>query len=47
MYGGDGFWMFVDPSDPDYIYAESQGGYIGRINRKTHESRSIQPLPAV
>jgi photosystem II stability/assembly factor-like uncharacterized protein len=45
MYGGDGFWMFADPSDPDYIYAESQGGYIGRINRRTHESRSIQPLP--
>jgi len=45
MYGGDGFWMFVDPSDPDYIYAESQGGYIGRVNRKTHEARSIQPLP--
>jgi photosystem II stability/assembly factor-like uncharacterized protein len=45
MYGGDGFWMFVDPSDPNYIYAESQGGYIGRINRKTHEARSIQPLP--
>ncbi len=45
MYGGDGFWMFVDPFDPDYIYAESQGGEIGRINRKTHESRSIKPLP--
>src|SRR5437762_7021477 len=24
MYGGDGFWMFVDPTDPDYIYAEYQ-----------------------
>jgi hypothetical protein len=45
MYGGDGFWMFADPTDPDYIYAESQGGYIGRINRKTHEVRGIQPLP--
>ncbi len=45
MYGGDGFWMFPDPTDPDYLYAESQGGYIGRINRKTHESRGIQPLP--
>jgi photosystem II stability/assembly factor-like uncharacterized protein len=45
MYGGDGFWMFVDPTDPDYIYAESQGGYIGRVNRKTHETRGIQPLP--
>jgi len=45
MYGGDGFWMFADPFDPDYIYAEAQGGYIGRVNRKTHESRGIQPLP--
>ncbi|MGI9165870.1 MAG: sialidase [Pyrinomonadaceae bacterium] len=45
MYGGDGFWMFADPSDPDYLYAEYQGGGISRINRKTHESRNIQPLP--
>ncbi len=45
IYGGDGFWVFADPTDPDYVYAESQGGYIGRINRKTHETRSIQPLP--
>ncbi len=46
MYGGDGFWMFADASDPTYIYAEAQGGSIGRVNRKTHESRDIQPLPA-
>jgi photosystem II stability/assembly factor-like uncharacterized protein len=46
MYGGDGFWMFVDPTDPNYIYAESQGGEIGRVNRKTHETRSIKPLPS-
>src|SRR5438270_2463157 len=45
MYGGDGFWMFVDTSDPDYIYAESQGGEIGRVNRKTHEARTLKPLP--
>jgi len=45
MFGGDGFWMFVDPTDPDYIYAESQGGYIGRVNRKTHESRDLRPVP--
>jgi len=45
MYGGDGFWMFVDPSDPDYVYAEAQGGEIGRVNRKTHEARTIKPLP--
>jgi photosystem II stability/assembly factor-like uncharacterized protein len=45
MYGGDGFWMFPDPADPDYIYAEYQGGNIGRVNRKTHEARNIQPRP--
>jgi len=45
MYGGDGFWMFPDPTDPDYLYAEAQGGEIGRVNRKTHEVRPIKPLP--
>src|SRR5436305_7374064 len=45
MYGGDGFWMWPDPSDPDYLYAEYQGGNIGRVNRHTHESRQIQPTP--
>ncbi len=43
MYNGDGFWMFPDPADPDYIYAEYQGGTIGRVNRHTHEARNIQP----
>lgn len=45
MYGGDGFWMFVDPTDPQYIYAESQGGDIARVNRKSHETRPLKPLP--
>ena len=45
MYGGDGFWMFADPSDPTYIYAEYQGGGIARINRETRETRDIRPLP--
>jgi len=45
MYFGDGFWAFEDPSDSDYIYAEAQGGTIGRVNRHTLENRLIQPLP--
>ena len=45
MYNGDGFWMFQDPADPDYIYAEYQGGEIGRVNRNTHEGRNIKPRP--
>src|SRR5881392_1264471 len=45
LYNGDGFFTFPDPSDPDYIYAEYQGGYVGRVNRHTHEQRDIQPKP--
>jgi photosystem II stability/assembly factor-like uncharacterized protein len=43
MFGGDGFWMWEDPSDPTYIYAEAQGGSLGRVNRYTHETRGIAP----
>jgi hypothetical protein len=43
LFGGDGFWMIPDPTDPDAVYAESQGGNIGRVNRKTMVSRDIQP----
>jgi photosystem II stability/assembly factor-like uncharacterized protein len=43
LFGGDGFWVFADPSDPNYVYAEAQGGYVGRVNRITLESRAIKP----
>jgi photosystem II stability/assembly factor-like uncharacterized protein len=43
LFGGDGFWMYSDPSDPAYVYAESQGGYVGRVNVHTYEARDIQP----
>ena len=43
LYGGDGFWAFADPSDPNYAYAEYQGGHISRINRKTLAARDVQP----
>lgn len=45
LLGGDGFWAFPDPADQDYVYAESQGGFIGRINRRTLEGRPIKPEP--
>src|SRR5438045_8755661 len=37
--------MCAYTSDPAYLYAEAQGGYIVRVNRNTHEVRDIQPLP--
>jgi photosystem II stability/assembly factor-like uncharacterized protein len=43
LYGGDGFWVFADPSDPEYVYAEAQGGYLGRVHRLTGAARDIQP----
>jgi photosystem II stability/assembly factor-like uncharacterized protein len=44
LYGGDGFWTWADPSDPEnYVYTEAQGGYIGRVNRHTLEARDIKP----
>jgi len=43
--GGDGFWVLPDPSDSNYVYEDSQGGEIVRINRRTLESRGVKPLP--
>jgi photosystem II stability/assembly factor-like uncharacterized protein len=45
LFGGDGFWAFSDTGDPNYAYAEAQGGEIGRINRHTLEKRRIKPEP--
>ena len=43
LFGGDGFWTWPDPTDDNYAYAESQGGFIGRVNRKTLQAVLIQP----
>jgi photosystem II stability/assembly factor-like uncharacterized protein len=42
---GDGFYTFRDPSDPDLVFAEYQGGEISRLRLSTGESREIQPVP--
>jgi S1-C subfamily serine protease/photosystem II stability/assembly factor-like uncharacterized protein len=41
--GGDGFVCRVDPSDPDTVYAESQGGAMNRRNFRTGERGFIRP----
>ncbi|MGE5561718.1 MAG: VPS10 domain-containing protein [Bacillota bacterium] len=43
LFGGDGFWAWADPADPDYAYVEAQGGFVGRVNRKTLQAHLIQP----
>jgi hypothetical protein len=43
--GGDGFYMQVDPSDHNTIYAESQDGNVFRFDLRSGESKSIRPQP--
>jgi photosystem II stability/assembly factor-like uncharacterized protein len=45
VFGGDGFATHEDPADSNFIYAEYQGGHVARVNKRTHESRDIQPRP--
>jgi photosystem II stability/assembly factor-like uncharacterized protein len=35
--GGDGFYAAMDPTDPNIVYGESQGGNAQRVNLKTGE----------
>lgn len=40
--GGDGFYTAQDPTDSDVIYAESQGGAIGRLDYATGERQQLR-----
>ena len=39
--GGDGFYTAQDPTNPNIIYAESQGGNIRRLDYATGDSKPI------
>jgi photosystem II stability/assembly factor-like uncharacterized protein len=43
IYGGDGFWTIPDPLNPDFAYAEAQGGSMSRVNLKTFKALDIKP----
>ncbi|MCG9894109.1 MAG: hypothetical protein MH204_01370, partial [Fimbriimonadaceae bacterium] len=43
---GDGFHADFDPTDPDVVYGEWQGGNLVRVNLRTAEKRKIAPEPA-
>jgi photosystem II stability/assembly factor-like uncharacterized protein len=40
---GDGFETVVDPEDPNIVYAQSQHGNLVRFDKRSGESRDIQP----
>ena len=41
---GDGFFTVLVPGDPDIMFAESQGGNLTRVNRRTGERTRIRPV---
>lgn len=43
LNGGDGFYAEADHIESEYVYSESQGGAVSRLNRKTGQRRSIRP----
>ncbi|NPD45175.1 glycosyl hydrolase [Lentimicrobium sp. S6] len=45
VLGGDGHQPATEPGNPNIAYAESQQGYLFRLDRKTGERVFIQPQP--
>ena len=43
--GGDGFYCVFDAKDPNVIYAESQEGYLHRIDLASGQMKSLVPQP--
>ncbi|MBU6159252.1 MAG: glycoside hydrolase [Bacteroidetes bacterium] len=43
IYGGDGFWVQPDPENPQYAYAEYQGGNMARVHITEGTSINIKP----
>jgi photosystem II stability/assembly factor-like uncharacterized protein len=41
--GGDGFFNKIDPTNPDIVYTESQGGNMSRYDVRTGEAVRIRP----
>ena len=44
--GGDGQYAVPAPSDPSVIYADSQEGFIVRMDKRTHVERFVRPYLA-
>ncbi|MBE0652950.1 MAG: glycosyl hydrolase, partial [Bacteroidales bacterium] len=45
ILGGDGFWVQIDPKNPDIVYCEYQYGNMFRYDKKSGETLNIKPLP--
>ena len=47
VLGGDGHQPATEPGNPDIIYAQSQQGYINRIDMTNGETTSIRPQEGI
>jgi hypothetical protein len=47
ILGGDGHQPATEPGNPDIMYAQSQQGYLNRLDMTTGETVFIQPQPAL
>ena len=45
VWGGDGFYNVIDPTDHTIVFTESQGGNIGRYDVTTGEKVYLRPIP--
>ena len=43
--GFESGWLAVDPKDNDIVYGGNYGGYIGMINHRTKENRTVDVWP--
>src|SRR5665213_2601668 len=41
--GGDGQWAIPDPIDPNWLWADSQQGFVSVLNRKTRDMFYVMP----
>jgi hypothetical protein len=44
VFFGDGFDVLFQPNDNRYVYAMSQGGNVGKVDRETGDSKFIRPV---
>lgn len=44
LYFGDGFDVVPDPLDPEYAYAQSQEGNVGRVHTPSGYTENIRPV---
>jgi len=44
VWGGDGYYVQIDPRDSNLVYAESQEGWAGRRDRATGRFKILRPI---